>query len=91
MDTPPRIELLPPDTPEALAALNAVAETIGRAIELGDVLNTALDQVLATLYEIGIGRPKPRRAASGSGASTRWCGTAASSSFRRRGGRPGCT
>ncbi|HEY4690116.1 MAG TPA: GAF domain-containing protein [Anaerolineae bacterium] len=33
----------------ALAALNAVAETIGRAVELPDVLNTALDQVLATL------------------------------------------
>jgi hypothetical protein len=33
----------------ALAALNAVADTIGRAIELPDVLNTALDQVLATL------------------------------------------
>ena len=33
----------------ALAALNAVADTIGRAVELADVLNTALDQVLATL------------------------------------------
>ncbi len=33
----------------ALAALNAVANTIGRAVELADVLNTALDQVLATL------------------------------------------
>ncbi|HKZ83998.1 MAG TPA: GAF domain-containing protein [Anaerolineae bacterium] len=33
----------------ALAALNAVADTIGRAVELPDVLNTALDQVLATL------------------------------------------
>jgi signal transduction histidine kinase len=33
----------------ALAALNAVAETIGRAVELPDVLNTALDQVLVTL------------------------------------------
>ena len=33
----------------ALAALNAVAETIGRAVELPDVLSTALDQVLATL------------------------------------------
>ena len=33
----------------ALAALNAVADTIGRAVELPDVLNTALVQVLATL------------------------------------------
>jgi len=33
----------------ALAALNAVADTIGRAVELADVLNTALAQVLATL------------------------------------------
>lgn len=33
----------------ALAALNTVAETIGRAVELPDVLNTALDQVLSTL------------------------------------------
>ncbi len=33
----------------ALAALNAVADTIGRAVELPDVLNTALEQVLATL------------------------------------------
>jgi DNA-binding response OmpR family regulator len=32
-----------------LAALNAVAETVGRAIELPDVLNTALDQVLRAL------------------------------------------
>ncbi len=32
-----------------LAALNAVAEMIGRAIELPDVLNTALDQVLRAL------------------------------------------
>jgi len=32
-----------------LAALNAVSDTIGRAVELADVLNTALDQVLATL------------------------------------------
>jgi two-component system NtrC family sensor kinase len=32
-----------------LAALNAVADTIGRAVELPDVLNTALEQVLATL------------------------------------------
>jgi len=34
---------------QALAALNAVAQTIGRAVELPDVLNTALDQVLASL------------------------------------------
>ena len=33
----------------ALAALVTVAETIGRAVELPDVLNTALDQVLTTL------------------------------------------
>ncbi|HLF29102.1 MAG TPA: GAF domain-containing protein [Anaerolineae bacterium] len=33
----------------ALAALNAVAETIGRAVELADVLTAALDQVLTTL------------------------------------------
>jgi two-component system NtrC family sensor kinase len=33
----------------ALAALNTVAETIGRAVELPDVLNTALEQVLNTL------------------------------------------
>jgi len=32
-----------------LAALNAVAETVGRAVELPDVLNTALDQVLRAL------------------------------------------
>jgi signal transduction histidine kinase len=32
-----------------LAALNAVAETVGRAIELPDVLNTALDRVLYAL------------------------------------------
>jgi len=32
-----------------LAALNAVAEAVGRAIELPDVLSTALDQVLQTL------------------------------------------
>ena len=32
-----------------LAALNAVAEMVGRAIELPDVLNTALDQVLRAL------------------------------------------
>lgn len=34
---------------QALAALNAVAQTIGRAVELPDVLNSALDQVLASL------------------------------------------
>jgi signal transduction histidine kinase len=32
-----------------LAALNTIAETVGRAIELPDVLNTALDQALGTL------------------------------------------
>jgi signal transduction histidine kinase/DNA-binding response OmpR family regulator len=32
-----------------LAALNAVSEMVGRAIELPDVLNTALDQVLRAL------------------------------------------
>ncbi len=32
-----------------LAALNTIAETVGRAIELPDVLNTALDQALHTL------------------------------------------
>jgi signal transduction histidine kinase/DNA-binding response OmpR family regulator len=32
-----------------LAALNVIAETVGRAIELPDVLNTALDQVLHAL------------------------------------------
>ena len=31
---------------QALAALNAVAQTIGRAVELPDVLRSALDQVL---------------------------------------------
>ncbi len=34
---------------QALAALNSVAQTIGRAVELPDVLSSALDQVLATL------------------------------------------
>jgi signal transduction histidine kinase/DNA-binding response OmpR family regulator len=34
---------------QALAALNAVAQTIGRAVELPDVLSSALDQVLASL------------------------------------------
>ncbi len=34
---------------QALAALNAVAQTIGRAVELPDVLSSALDQVLAAL------------------------------------------
>ncbi len=34
---------------QALAALNAVAQTIGRAVELPDVLRSALDQVLASL------------------------------------------
>jgi signal transduction histidine kinase/DNA-binding response OmpR family regulator len=34
---------------QALAALNAIAQTIGRAVELPDVLNSALDQVLASL------------------------------------------
>jgi two-component system, NtrC family, sensor histidine kinase HydH len=34
---------------QALAALNAVAQTMGRAVELPDVLNSALDQVLASL------------------------------------------
>ncbi|HET7376729.1 MAG TPA: ATP-binding protein, partial [Anaerolineae bacterium] len=37
----------------ALAALNAVAQTIGRAVELADVLRSALDQVLASLDLIG--------------------------------------
>ena len=32
-----------------LAALNTIAETVGRAIELPDVLNTALDQALGAL------------------------------------------
>jgi signal transduction histidine kinase len=32
-----------------LAALNSIAETVGRAVELPDVLNTALDQVLQAL------------------------------------------
>ena len=31
---------------QALAALNAVSQTIGRAVELPDVLRSALDQVL---------------------------------------------
>lgn len=34
---------------QALAALNAVAQTIGRAVELPDVLSSALDQVLTSL------------------------------------------
>ena len=34
---------------QALAALNAVSQTIGRAVELPDVLSSALDQVLASL------------------------------------------
>jgi signal transduction histidine kinase/DNA-binding response OmpR family regulator len=34
---------------QALAALNAVAQTIGRAVELPDVLRSALDQVLDSL------------------------------------------
>ncbi|HSQ02811.1 MAG TPA: response regulator, partial [Burkholderiales bacterium] len=34
---------------QALAALNAVSQTIGRAVELSDVLRSALDQVLDTL------------------------------------------
>ena len=34
---------------QALAALNAVAQTIGRAVELPDVLRSALDQVLVSL------------------------------------------
>ncbi|HZY43849.1 MAG TPA: ATP-binding protein [Anaerolineae bacterium] len=37
----------------ALAALNTVAQTIGRAVELPDVLRSALDQVLASLDLIG--------------------------------------
>jgi signal transduction histidine kinase/DNA-binding response OmpR family regulator len=37
----------------ALAALNAVAQTIGRAVELPDVLRSALDQVLASLDLVG--------------------------------------
>lgn len=37
----------------SLAALNAVAQTIGRAVELPDVLRSALDQVLASLDLIG--------------------------------------
>jgi two-component system NtrC family sensor kinase len=36
-----------------LAALNTVAQTIGRAVELPDVLRSALDQVLASLDLIG--------------------------------------
>ena len=34
---------------QALATLNAVAQTIGRAVELPDVLRSALDQVLTSL------------------------------------------
>ena len=34
---------------QALAALNAVSQTIGRAVELPDVLTSALDQVLSSL------------------------------------------
>jgi signal transduction histidine kinase len=34
---------------QALAALNAVSQTIGRAVELPDVLRSALDQVLTSL------------------------------------------
>jgi two-component system NtrC family sensor kinase len=57
---------------QALAALNAVAQTIGRAVELPDVLRSALDQVLDSL-ELPAGLITLRSAAGHQvGAVQRW-------------------
>ena len=65
---------------QALATLNAVAQTIGRAVELPDVLRSALDQVLTSLeLPAGLitlrslsGRQLDRRAALDAGRAAQY-------------------